>query len=62
MDRTLTATDLDQHGRDLDTGPVTWTATGGSVDAGARAASSFQKLAGPPRPVGVGLVRSHDLM
>jgi hypothetical protein len=32
MDRTLTVTDLDQHGRDLDTGPVAWTATGGSVD------------------------------
>jgi hypothetical protein len=31
--QTFTAKGLDQHGRDIDAGPVTWTATGGAVDA-----------------------------
>src|SRR5947209_12890626 len=31
--QTFTAKGLDQHGQDIDTGPVTWTATGGAVDA-----------------------------
>jgi hypothetical protein len=31
--QTFTAKGLDQHGQDIDAGPVAWTATGGTVDA-----------------------------